>query len=264
MLKSLLYQDIQPCYIAHQLASHQGFDFLVQVGSRLTRCHLISTEETHTALACRMAKVDALTNPDPEMGWEAGGLGERQKEGRSNRQIIHEEMMEKEESGGCFKCCLVFTTILFIIIFFPLVVVKCIVVVQEYERAIIFRFGRVKKAKVVNPGIYFVNPCLETVVKVDLRTRSFDVPPQEILTKDSVTVNVDAVVYYNIHDTLASVINVENADKSTKQISATTLRSILGTKTLQEILSDREKIGEAIYGQVKEATDAWGVQVERV
>ena len=72
-----------------------------------------------------------------------------------------------------------------------------------------------------------------------LRTRSFDVPPQEILTKDSVTVNVDAVVYYNIHDTLASVINVEDADKSTKQISATTLRSIL----------------------VKEATDAWGVQV---
>ena len=145
--------------------------------------------------------------------------------------------------------------------FFPLVVIKCIVVVQEYERAIIFKFGRVKKAKVVNPGIYFVNPCLETVVKVDLRTRSFDVPPQEILTKDSVTVNVDAVVYYNIHDTLASVLNVEDADKSTKQISATTLRSILGTHTLQEILSDREKIGEAIYKQVKEATDAWGVQV---
>ena len=86
-------------------------------------------------------------------------------------------------------------------------------------------------------------------------------PPQEILTKDSVTVNVDAVVYYNIHDTLASVINVEDADKSTKQISATTLRSILGTHTLQEILSDREKIGEAIYEQVKMATDAWGVQV---
>ena len=210
-----------------------------------------------------MAKVDTLTNPDPERCWE-DGRSEKQREGRSNRQIIHEEMMEEGESGGCFKCCLVFTTTLFIIIFFPLVVASCIVVVQEYQRAIIFRFGRVKKAKVVNPGIYFVNPCLETVVKVDLRTRSFDVPPQEILTKDSVTVNVDAVVYYNIHDTLASVINVEDADKSTKQISATTLRSILGTKTLQEILSDREKIGEAIYGQVKESTDAWGVQVERV
>ena len=207
-----------------------------------------------------MAQVDVLTDPDPEKGWSESK--EQRREVRSNRQIIREEMMEgRESSAGCFKCCLVFTTTLFIIVFFPLVVIKCIVVVQEYERAIIFKFGRVKKAKVVNPGIYFVNPCLETVVKVDLRTRSFDVPPQEILTKDSVTVNVDAVVYYNIHDTLASVINVEDADKSTKQISATTLRSILGTRTLQEILSDREKIGEAIYEQVKEATDAWGVQV---
>ena len=207
-----------------------------------------------------MAQVDVLTDPDPEKGWSESK--EQRREVRSNRQIIREEMMEgRESSGGCFKCCLVFTTTLFIVVFFPLVVIKCIVVVQEYERAIIFKFGRVKKAKVVNPGIYFVNPCLETVVKVDLRTRSFDVPPQEILTKDSVTVNVDAVVYYNIHDTLASVINVEDADKSTKQISATTLRSILGTRTLQEILSDREKIGEAIYLQVKEATDAWGVQV---
>ena len=91
-----------------------------------------------------------------------------------------------------------------------------------------------------------------------LRTRSFDVPPQEILTKDSVTVNVDAVVYYNIHDTLASVINVEDADKSTKQISATTLRSILGTHTLQEILSDREKIGEAIYKHLQASTSEGG------
>ena len=195
-----------------------------------------------------------MTDPDPEKGWSKGK--EQRREVRSNRQIIQEEMMEgRESSGGCFKCCLVFTTTLFIVVFFPLVVIKCILVVQEYERAIIFKFGRVKKAKVVNPGIYFVNSCLETVVKVDLRTRSFDVPPQEILTKDSVTVNVDAVVYYNIQDTLASVINVEDADKSTKQISATTLRSILGTHTLQEILSDREKIGEAIYNQVK------GVQV---
>ena len=116
-----------------------------------------------------MAQVDVLTDPDPEKGWSKGK--EQRREVRSNRQIIREEMMEgRESSGGCFKCCLVFTTTLFIVVFFPLVVIKCILVVQEYERAIIFKFGRVKKAKVVNPGIYFVNPCLETVVKVDLRT----------------------------------------------------------------------------------------------
>ena len=184
---------------------------------------------------------------------------------RSNRDIIQDDMHNQEEAGGCcLRCSLVFGSTLLIILFFPIMIFKCISVVQEYERAVIFRFGRVKKAKVMNPGIYFINPFLETVKKVDLRTRSFDVAPQEILTKDSVTVTVDAVVYYNIHSPLASVIHVEDAHKSTKQIAATTLRSILGTKTLQETLSERERIGEAIYSQVKEATDAWGVQVERV
>jgi erythrocyte band 7 integral membrane protein len=213
-----------------------------------------------------MSQVSSMPEQDAERGWVdgPGKKDARSKEFRSNQQIIHEEMLEEDEGGCCLRCCLVFSTTILIVLFFPLVVAKCIAVVQEYERAIIFRFGRVKKARVVRPGIYLVNPCLETVVKVDLRTRSFDVPPQEILTRDSVTVTVDAVVYYNIHDPLASVINVANADKSTKQIAATTLRSILGTKTLQETLAERDRIGEAIYAQVKEATDAWGVQVERV
>ena len=216
-----------------------------------------------------MSQVSAGPYLDVEQGWVGGGGKARSRpvspHKRSNRDIIQEDMHAQEETGGCcLRCSLVFGSTLLIVLFFPIMIFKCISVVQEYERAVIFRFGRVKKAKVMNPGIYFINPFLETVNKVDLRTRSFDVAPQEILTKDSVTVTVDAVVYYNIHSPLASVIHVENAHKSTKQIAATTLRSILGTKTLQETLSERERIGEAIYSQVKEATDAWGVQVERV
>ena len=90
--------------------------------------------------------------------------------------------------------------------------------IQEYKRTVIFRFGRVKDSNAVKPGIYFINCCIEGLVKVDLRTRSFNVDPQEILTGDSVTTFVEAVVYYRVHSPLSCVVNVENADKSTKQM----------------------------------------------
>ncbi len=95
------------------------------------------------------------------------------------------------------------------------------------------------------------------MVTVDLRTITFDVPPQEILTKDSVTVTVDAVVYFRIFDPVASVINVENAQYSTRLLAATTLRNILGTKTLQEVLQDRESLAHHMQEILDEATDVW-------
>jgi len=99
---------------------------------------------------------------------------------------------------------------------------------------------------------------------VDLRTFSYDIPPQEILTKDSVTVAVDAVVYARIFDVTKSIINVENAHASTKLLTATTLRNIMGMKTLSEVLSDRESIAHTMQTTLDEATDPWGVKVERV
>ena len=87
---------------------------------------------------------------------------------------------------------------------------------QEYQRAVIFRLGRVKRGGAVGPGLFFIIPCIDTISVVDLRTVSFDVPPQEILTKDSVTVAVDAVVYYKINNPMAAVCNVENASLSTR------------------------------------------------
>ena len=107
-------------------------------------------------------------------------------------------------------------------------------------------------------------PCIDTYCKVDLRTVSFDVPPQEILSKDSVTVAVDAVVYYRISNATIAVSNVENYGRSTRLLAATTLRNVLGTKNLSEILSERETISHIMQSSLDEATEPWGVKVERV
>ena len=132
---------------------------------------------------------------------------------------------------------------------------------QEYERAVIFRLGRIKKGGAVGPGLFFIIPCMDNIVVTDLRTMSFDVPPQEVLTKDSVTVAVDAVVYYKIREPLAAVCQVEDYAKSTKLLASTTLRTTLGTKTLAEILTDREHIAQEILNYIDVATDPWGIKV---
>ncbi|KAG9435455.1 band 7 protein isoform X1 [Apis mellifera carnica] len=136
-------------------------------------------------------------------------------------------------------------------------------VVQEYERAVVFRMGRLKGAA-YGPGTFFVMPCVDNCVRVDLRTVSFDVPPQEVLTKDSVTVSVDAVVYYRIKEPLNAVIKIANYSHSTRLLAASTLRTVLGTRNLAEILSERETISHTMQTSLDEATEPWGVKVERV
>ena len=135
---------------------------------------------------------------------------------------------------------------------------------QEYERAVIFRLGRVTKGGARGPGIFFIIPCIDSYTKVDLRTVSFDVPPQEILSRDSVTVAVDAVVYYRISNATIAITNVEDYGRSTRLLAATTLRNVLGTKNLSELLSERDVISHTIQTILDEATDPWGVKVERV
>merc|ERR1719195_1552409 len=136
--------------------------------------------------------------------------------------------------------------------------------VQEYERAVIFRLGRVKKGGAVGPGLFTILPCIDNIVTVDLRTVTFDVPPQEILTKDSVTVAVDAVVLFKIVNPMKSVINVANASHATRLLASTTLRNELGTKNLHDILSNREEISRSMLTHLDEATDDWGIRVEKV
>ncbi|PAV87365.1 hypothetical protein WR25_18269 isoform A [Diploscapter pachys] len=157
-----------------------------------------------------------------------------------------------------------FLSWLIILMTFPISICFCIKVVQEYERAVIFRLGRLIGGGAKGPGIFFVLPCIETYTKVDLRTVSFSVPPQEILTKDSVTTSVDAVVYYRVSNATISVANIENAHGSTRLLAQTTLRNMLGTRSLAEILSDRESLAIGLQSLLDEATESWGIKVERV
>ncbi|XP_062579641.1 mechanosensory protein 2-like [Saccostrea cucullata] len=151
-----------------------------------------------------------------------------------------------------------------LVITFPFSLCYAIRVVQEYERAILFRLGRVVPGGPKGPGLFFIWPFIDTMQKVDLRTVSFDVPPQEILTKDSVTVAVDAVVYFRIFDPEMSVCNVHDAQRSTQLLAATTLRNVLGTKAMTELLSERESISHEMQHILDESTDPWGMKVERV
>merc|ERR1712018_873040 len=171
---------------------------------------------------------------------------------------------ESSGAGKCIEGLIWCISMLLICCTFPFSLCVCMKQVQEYERAVIFRLGRAKKGGAQGPGLFFIIPCMDNISVVDLRTVTFDVPPQEILSKDSVTVAVDAVVYYKIRDPMAAVCNVQDAAKSTRLLASTTLRNILGTKTLAEILSDRESIGESLLTQLDTATDPWGIEVERV
>ncbi|CAH1787617.1 unnamed protein product, partial [Owenia fusiformis] len=168
-----------------------------------------------------------------------------------------------EGQGLCGTILSVLSWVL-VVCTFPLSLCVCIKVVQEYERAVIFRLGRLLAGGAKGPGIFFVLPCIEAYTKVDLRTVSFDVPPQEVLTKDSVTVSVDAVVYYRVNNATISVANVENAHHSTRLLAQTTLRNVLGTKNLADILSERESISSSMQTSLDAATHQWGIKVERV
>merc|ERR1719209_731572 len=172
--------------------------------------------------------------------------------------------MDSDGGGGFCDFFLTTLSIIMIVVTFPITLWFCFRTVQEYERAVIFRLGRLKKGKPSGPGLFFLIPCIDTCNKVDLRTVSFDVPPQEILSKDSVTVAVDAVVYYRVANPMAAVCNVSNYSHSTSLLAQTTLRNILGTRNLAEILSDREQIAHNMQSAIDEATDPWGISVERV
>ncbi|XP_042207894.1 band 7 protein AGAP004871-like isoform X1 [Homarus americanus] len=168
------------------------------------------------------------------------------------------------DSPGLCAFILTFISYLLIVATFPFSLCLCIKVVQEYERAVIFRLGRLLKGGAKGPGIFFIVPCIDSYRKVDLRTVSFDVPPQEVLSRDSVTVSVDAVVYYKIFSPVQSVVTVTDYSHSTRLLAATTLRNVLGTRNLAEILSERESISATMQSSLDDATDPWGVKVERV
>jgi len=182
----------------------------------------------------------------------------------NSKREVESEMTGQSGSSKCCAMMLTFFSWFFIVVLFPVSMFVCLKVVQEYERAVIFRLGRLLMGGAKGPGLFFVMPCTDNYRKVDLRTVSYNVPPQEVLSRDSVTVAVDAVVYYRISSPTISVTNVEDVNLSTRLLAQTTLRNVLGTKTLSEILSDRDAISHSIQNNLDDATEHWGVQVERV
>jgi regulator of protease activity HflC (stomatin/prohibitin superfamily) len=149
-----------------------------------------------------------------------------------------------------------------IIVLLLLILPMAIKVVSEYERGVIFRLGRLIGAK--GPGLFFIIPFVDRMVKVDLRTIPMDVMPQEVITKDNVTVKVDAVVYFRVVDPEASVVKVTDFIRATSMISQTTLRTVLGQSQLDELLTEREKLNQMLQKIIDEQTDPWGVKVSAV
>jgi regulator of protease activity HflC (stomatin/prohibitin superfamily) len=143
------------------------------------------------------------------------------------------------------------------------VLISAVKVVKEYERGVIFRLGRVRGGP-KGPGLFILLPSIDRMVKVDLRTITMDVPPQDVITRDNVPARVNAVVYFRVVDPNKSVLEVENHVLATSQISQTTLRSVLGQKDLDDLLTNREQINEELQRIIDEQTDPWGIKVSVV
>jgi len=151
---------------------------------------------------------------------------------------------------------------IFVVLIILMILSSAIKIVKEFERGVILRLGRLKGAK--GPGIFFIIPMIDRMYKIDLRTRVLDVPVQEVMTRDNVPVRVNAVVYLRVMDASKSIIQVENFIAATSQNSQTTLRSIIGQATLDELLSERDKLNRNLQKIIDEATDPWGVKVSAV
>ncbi|RMH02379.1 MAG: slipin family protein [Aquificota bacterium] len=155
-----------------------------------------------------------------------------------------------------------FTPLIVVAIFLVVFLASALKIVPEYQRAVIFRLGRVIGAK--GPGLFILIPIIDRMVKVDLRTVTLDVPTQDIITKDNVSVSVDAVVYFRVVDPVKAIVEVENYLYATSQIAQTTLRSVCGSVELDELLSEREKLNVQLQEIIDRQTDPWGIKVVAV
>ncbi|HEV7132168.1 MAG TPA: slipin family protein [Gaiellaceae bacterium] len=150
-----------------------------------------------------------------------------------------------------------------VVFFVVLFLISAIKVAREYERGIVFRLGRLFPEP-KGPGLFLLIPIVDRMVKVDLRTITLNIPPQEVITKDNVPVRVNAVAYFRIVQPQDAIVQVENFMVATSQKAQTTLRSVLGQHVLDELLSEREKINAILQGIIDEATGPWGIKVSAV
>lgn len=154
-----------------------------------------------------------------------------------------------------------FSIIILAVIIFS-VITSAVKILPEYERAVLFRLGRLINVR--GPGLIFIIPIIDRIIRVSLRVIVFDVPPQEVITRDNVACKVNAVLYYKVVDPDKAIVNVENVHAATNQYAQTTLRSVVGTAELDDLLSQREKLNQRVQKIVDEATDPWGIKVTSV
>jgi regulator of protease activity HflC (stomatin/prohibitin superfamily) len=152
--------------------------------------------------------------------------------------------------------------IIFVVIFLVILAASAIKILREYERGVIFRLGRLIGAK--GPGIIFIIPGVDKLLKISLRTVTMDIPPQDVITRDNVSIKVNAVVYFRVIDPNKAVVEVENYLYATSQLAQTTLRSVVGQADLDELLSQREKINITLQDILDKHTEPWGIKVSLV
>ncbi|KRK02573.1 uncharacterized protein Dyak_GE25367, isoform B [Drosophila yakuba] len=151
-----------------------------------------------------------------------------------------------------------------IVITLPWSLFCCLRVMSEYERAVILRLGRLRPKPPRGPGLIFIVPCIDVLAVVDIRTRSFDLHRQEILTRDMVTISIDGVVYYSIKSPFDAMLQVYDPEEATEKLAMTTLRNVAGTHKLMDLLSSKEYLSNQIEGILYNSTEPWGIRVERV
>jgi regulator of protease activity HflC (stomatin/prohibitin superfamily) len=148
------------------------------------------------------------------------------------------------------------------IVFLAVLLISAVKVLREYERGVVFQLGRFWKVK--GPGLILLVPIVQQMVRVDLRTVVMDVPPQDVISRDNVSVQVNAVVYFRVVDPQKAIINVEQFYEATSQLAQTTLRSVLGQHELDELLAERDRLNSDIRAILDAQTDAWGIKVANV
>ena len=139
------------------------------------------------------------------------------------------------------------------------VLAAAIKILPEYERAVILRLGRIQPLK--GPGLIFIIPVVDQLIRVNLRTQTYDIPPQDVITEDNVTVHVNAVVYFNVVDSTKSVLSIDDYRFGTQQVAQTTLRGVLGQTPLDDLLSKRDDINQHLQQVIDQVTDPWGIKV---
>src|SRR3990172_7626335 len=153
-------------------------------------------------------------------------------------------------------------TIFFVIIFLVILASSAIKILREYERGVVFRLGRLIGAK--GPGVIFIIPGIDKLLRISLRTVALEIPPQEVITRDNISIKVNAVVYFRVVDPNKAVVQIENYLYATSQLAQTTLRSIIGQSQLDELLSERDKINIQLQDILDKQTEPWGIKVSLV